>query len=612
MTFLSPWFLLGALAAAIPIALHLFQRRPERVIPFAAIRFLQRVPAEEAQRRRIRDLLLLALRASMLVLLALAFAQPYLPAAAASAPVTLVLVDVSASMTAPGRFAEAQALAHAAIDEAAAGDVIGVGAFAADLDLVAPISADREAAHAAVRALSPDARATRYGAALAAAGEVVAGRRGRLVVVTDLQESGWQGDSGHRLPAGVGVDVREVAPLPSNVAITGLRVEGNEAIAEVAHHGADSITGHVAFTIDAQPVGGTAVVLPAEGRAEARARLNPAMQGILAATVTDRQGIAADNARYAVLGDAGAISVLVVTAAGQADEWFYLQRALAVSPGAAGFRSRVTSGPALAGLKPRELGDVDAIVLMTTRGMSEAARATIRSFLERGGGLLIAAGPSVDAQALAALDDVDAAAWGNVVDGTATLIANDDRHPIFRAFRGAATLGNVTFRRVMPLSPAPGSRVLATFADGEAALVERSLGAARVLAFASDLDDRWSDLPLHPSFVPFVHETVRYLAGDRVRRAEVLAGDVPGLPATAGVARIANRPVAVNVDPRESDPARTTVAAFQSRVDDVRTVDGVTAKADVDAGGSRLWQWALLSMLLASVLEGVLGRRAVA
>ena len=104
--FLSPLFLVGVAAAAIPIAIHLFYRRTEPVIDFAAMRYLRRAPVEHSRRRRLRELVLLALRVAALVLLALAFARPYLSdsVAARSGDATLVMIDTSASLSAPGRF----------------------------------------------------------------------------------------------------------------------------------------------------------------------------------------------------------------------------------------------------------------------------------------------------------------------------------------------------------------------------------------------------------------------------------------------------------------------------------------------------------------------------
>jgi hypothetical protein len=62
--FLSPAFLLGALAIGIPLVLHLLRQRADPVQPFSAVRLLRAAPVEQARRRRLRDLLLFALRRS--------------------------------------------------------------------------------------------------------------------------------------------------------------------------------------------------------------------------------------------------------------------------------------------------------------------------------------------------------------------------------------------------------------------------------------------------------------------------------------------------------------------------------------------------------------------
>ena len=105
MNFLYPLFLLGALAIAIPIVLHLLRRDVAPDVPFTAVRLLRKSPVERSRRRRLRDLLLLAARVAALLLLAAAFARPYSSRAdAASSGLRIVAVDRSFSMAAPGRF----------------------------------------------------------------------------------------------------------------------------------------------------------------------------------------------------------------------------------------------------------------------------------------------------------------------------------------------------------------------------------------------------------------------------------------------------------------------------------------------------------------------------
>src|SRR5688572_12291085 len=119
MSFLYPAFLLGALAIAIPVILHLLRRDIAPDIPFTAVRLLQKSPVERSRRRRLRDLLLLAARVTALLLLAAAFARPYAKGTeAAAAPLRIVAIDRSFSMSAPGRFERAAELARGAIQEA--------------------------------------------------------------------------------------------------------------------------------------------------------------------------------------------------------------------------------------------------------------------------------------------------------------------------------------------------------------------------------------------------------------------------------------------------------------------------------------------------------------
>ena len=77
MAFLSPLFLFGALAVALPIALHLLKRDPETRVRFSAVHMLRHAPVEHSSRRRLRELILLALRVAALLLLAFAFARPF-------------------------------------------------------------------------------------------------------------------------------------------------------------------------------------------------------------------------------------------------------------------------------------------------------------------------------------------------------------------------------------------------------------------------------------------------------------------------------------------------------------------------------------------------------
>src|SRR5580693_431761 len=104
MSFLTPLFLVGLSAIAIPILIHLIQRERKRVIAFPSLMFIRRIPYQSVRRRRVRHWPLLLLRVAAFALIALAFARPFFrqrafaAAAAGGAREIVILLDQSASM----------------------------------------------------------------------------------------------------------------------------------------------------------------------------------------------------------------------------------------------------------------------------------------------------------------------------------------------------------------------------------------------------------------------------------------------------------------------------------------------------------------------------------
>src|SRR5437763_12351948 len=76
------------------------------------------------------------------------------------------------------------------------------------------------------------------------------------------------------------------------------------------------------------------------------------------------------------------------------------------------------------------------------------------------------------------------------------------------------------FRAVsdFPLNSAGIARVLARIDDGAPSIIERGLGAGRVVVLNTGGGDRWSDLARRKSFVPFVDRLLTHLASTGLRR----------------------------------------------------------------------------------------------
>jgi hypothetical protein len=137
-----------------------------------------------------------------------------------------------------------------------------------------------------------------------------------------------------------------------------------------------------------------------------------------------------------------------------------------------------------------------------------------------------------------------------------------------------------------------------------------------VLVFASDLDKRWNDFPLSATFVPFVHESIRYLAGNRPRTEEYVVGSLQAdIPATPGVVKLrqgsAARLVAVNVDPSETSGTRLSEEQFLAPIRRSAAVPSVVSGEEQRReDGQRLWQYALGLMLVVMVAESFVAARA--
>ena len=136
MVFLAPLMLLGALAAAVPIAIHFFFRSRYRTVPWAAMQFLLTSLEQTSRRLKFQELLLLLARIAVLVLLAIALARPASWTALAGAATgdsvdAVFLVDTSGSMAvheADGqtRLDHARTAARAVLDNLPGGSTVQV------------------------------------------------------------------------------------------------------------------------------------------------------------------------------------------------------------------------------------------------------------------------------------------------------------------------------------------------------------------------------------------------------------------------------------------------------------------------------------------------------
>src|SRR6202521_491447 len=153
MGVLAPWFLAGIAAVAVPFYVHLLRRHTTTPHSFSSLMFFERRTQSSIKHRRLRYLLLFSLRLALLLLLALAFANPFINRSAASMTadkLLLVVVDDSFSMRAGNRRANARREALSVLASRAPSERAQVVALSSQPRLMTQVTQDPAELRAAV------------------------------------------------------------------------------------------------------------------------------------------------------------------------------------------------------------------------------------------------------------------------------------------------------------------------------------------------------------------------------------------------------------------------------------------------------------------------------
>jgi len=243
----------------------------------------------------------------------------------------------------------------------------------------------------------------------------------------------------------------------------------------------------------------------------------------------------ADNAFHFVLTPSEPVSVLVVDSGGT-DASLFLSKALAIGTTPTFQVESSTAGR----VSPAAFDKRAVVVLNDTTFPPAGGAGALKQYVQRGGGLLVVmgehttwpSGPTGDAELLPG----KLGAPVNRMSGrSASLGFLDYSHPVFEVFKAprSGDFSAAHFFQYRAIDPLPTDRVLARFDDGAVAAVERKIGAGRIVAWTSTLDDTWTDVAVKPVFLPLVHQLVRYLARYEQSASWMTVGQVLDLNARA-------------------------------------------------------------------------------
>ncbi len=215
---LAPAFLFGLAALSVPLPpAALLRRRSTSPQPFSSLLFFEPRTQRAVRHRRLRYLLLLALRLALLMLLVLAFTKPFIqrPRALASASkLQLLVIDRSFSMQAGSSLEMAKREALAQLARHRQGDPIEIMSLGSDLQLLTAPTQDEVAARAAINSIRADDSRADLGELVSAARQAhdESSSQVELHLFTDLQRSSLPANFNEMLlPDGVTLVVHPLA-----------------------------------------------------------------------------------------------------------------------------------------------------------------------------------------------------------------------------------------------------------------------------------------------------------------------------------------------------------------------------------------------------------------
>jgi len=532
MGFLAPWFLAGLAALAVPVFVHLLRKHVTIPRPVSSLMFFERGTQSSTRHRRLRYLLLFALRFALLLLIVLAFANPFVrrPATDTAGHLSLIVLDDSFSMRVGTRFADAKQQALQLLAAKPHSQKAQVMALGGQLQMLTQPISDEAQLRSAIESIQPgDGRANfgEFGRSVRAMAEMVHVPID-VYLFSDMQRTAMPANFAEMvMPASATLILHPIAngtPLPN------WTVESVSAPAEledpkdprrsrvqavVAGFSTPATEKTVTLVVNGKVAATRKVNVPASGRASVEFAPLGVGYGFNRCEVRleDHDAFPADDASVFVVRRSDPERVLFVRAANDTRSALYFSSALSAA---------AQGAYVLQPMAAEQTTDIDAskyafVVLSNAVSLPSIFEHTLEQYVSKGGSVLIALGPGARSHMRIPL-------WAGDVKDTHDYARNG----------AAATVGQVDFTHPALEQAQPGrdnggwaetkffyavtvdpqhARVAARLSDGTPLLLDKRMGEGHILLLTSGLENLTNDLPLHPVFVAFVDKMARYLSG---------------------------------------------------------------------------------------------------
>jgi hypothetical protein len=529
MGLFAPWFLAGLAGLALPLYLHLLKKLKTTPRPVPSLMFFELRTISSTHHRRLRYFLLLSLRLAFLLLVILAFANPFInrnTATLSSNRLVLLVVDNSFSMRAGTRLADAKDAAMNVLAGKGAARA-QVAAFGSQLRLMTQPIEDQSALRAAVQAIQPGdghgnfdelARAVR---AMAESVHTPI----ELHLFSDMQHSELAATfSDMALPNNVQLVTHAVvSKAQPNWTVESVdapgQVWGKDAKpvrvqAVISGYGTPAAQRTVSLVVNGKTTATKTVAVPANGRATVDFPALEVPYGFSRCEVKidSADALAADDLRRFAVERSDPQKALLIHNYGDNRSPLYVGAALSAAAQSAFTLESINVNEAA----DRKPSNYAFIILSDLNSLPAILENSLTAYVRSGGSLLIAAGTSAGGRSQIPIFGAhikETRDYSRVPDRYMAVGSSDSSYP---AVAKAAGWPGVKFFYALDVDPGVGpdaARVIVRLGDQTPLLLEKRIGEGRVVLLTSGLDNLTNDFPLNPAFVPFIEQTARYLAG---------------------------------------------------------------------------------------------------
>ncbi len=615
LSFLSPLFLIGLAAIALPVIAHLISRKSSLKKSFPAVKFLISTQGQLASRSRIKDLVLLLLRALILVLIVLIFAKPAVFSFSQKmdkTPVSVaIVIDNSFSMGYEDNFKRAQDKAQDMIDSLPDGSFAFITALIPDNYNESHLLENTRLLRKSINEIELSFSFTDNEERLQDIFSYLQNaptEKKIVALITDFQKNGWSNED-VRKPWLELIDISNGTNSP-NHAVSGIDLnyinDSIRVVSRVSNFSNDIVAELLTTTqlgkqeirefIDIDPQNSNAleasftnydISLPGSGSVQ-----------------TTHDKLKADDVRYFISNYKEESRILIVDGDPREDsrlsETYYLARALeTISENAATNITILDNNSIL----NKDLSDYQLVYLANVGEITPSFAKELEKFVNDGGTVVIFLGNRVSMGSYnALLKNILPGELLSLKEGNLSLIPSSAS--IFPKDITDRT-DQIRVEKLFNISIHPESEVLFKTTDDSPFLIKKELGKGNVFMFSSTADTSWNNFSITPVFLPVIkmihdlpnikkNKSRHYFVGEPVKietieendstvivdprgkelKVNIESGEfqntwLPGIYRVETDSKL-NYSFAVNVDPRESNLEKISIPSIESSPEQTR------------------------------------------